>query len=204
MFVDEFLPVYDVSDTVTTIVDADASTTWAALMDVDLIEVGRQRPLVVALGAVRILPDIVNGLLHGQAPPLPPGQLRLRDIATLPPDQGGWILLAERDREEIAFGLVGKFWLPVIAYANVSPLAFEGFNEPGYAKTVYSLSIQPLGERRTLLTAAMRTATTDEHARRWFRRYWTFGVGSGAHVLVNALLDVVRELAERSQEALCL
>jgi hypothetical protein len=42
----------------------------------------------------------------------------------------------------------------------------------------------------------MRTATTDEHARRWFRRYWTFGVGSGAHVLVNGLLDVTRELAE--------
>ena len=44
----------------------------------------------------------------------------------------------------------------------------------------------------------MRTATTDEHARRWFRRYWTFGVGAGAHVLVNALLESVREDAERS------
>jgi hypothetical protein len=31
---------------------------------------------------------------------------------------------------------------------------------------------------RTLLTGVMRTATTDEHARRRFRRYWTFGVGS--------------------------
>jgi hypothetical protein len=43
----------------------------------------------------------------------------------------------------------------------------------------------------------MRTATTDEHARRWFRRYWTYGVGSGAHILVHALLDLVRESAER-------
>ena len=43
----------------------------------------------------------------------------------------------------------------------------------------------------------MRTATNDEHARAWFRRYWTVGIGSGAHVLVNALLDVVREDAER-------
>ncbi len=42
----------------------------------------------------------------------------------------------------------------------------------------------------------MRTATTDEHARRWFRRYWTFGVGSGAHVLVHALLETVRDTAE--------
>ena len=42
----------------------------------------------------------------------------------------------------------------------------------------------------------MRTATTDDHARQWFRRYWTYGVGSGAHVLVNGVLDVVRETAE--------
>jgi hypothetical protein len=203
MLVDEFLPVYDVSDTVATMVDADASTTWAALMDVDLVDVGRRHPLSAALGTIRILPDVVSGLLRGQAPPPAPRQLRLRDLATLSPEEGGWILLAERDRDEIAFGLVGKFWLPVIAYAKVTPLAFESFNEPGYAKTVYSLSVQPLGERQTLLSAVMRTATTDEHARRWFRRYWTFGVGSGAHVLVNGLLDVVRDLAERQQETLC-
>ena len=44
----------------------------------------------------------------------------------------------------------------------------------------------------------MRTATTDAHARRWFRRYWTHGVGSGAHVLVARVLDLVREDAERA------
>ena len=209
MLVDEFLPVYDVSETIATIDDADVATTWAALMEVDLIEVGRRRRLVAALGALRILPHVLTRLLHGEPPPRTPRQLRLHDATTLPPDEGGWILLAERDRDEIALGLVGKFWLPVIAYAKVSPESFDRFNEPGYAKTIYSLSVQPLGERRTLLSGVMRTATTDEHARRWFRRYWTFGVGSGAHVLVNGLLDVTRELAESRQrralgEALCL
>ena len=43
----------------------------------------------------------------------------------------------------------------------------------------------------------MRTVGTDEDASRWFRRYWTLGVGSGAHVLINGLLEVVREEAER-------
>ena len=42
----------------------------------------------------------------------------------------------------------------------------------------------------------MRTATTDEHVQRWLRRYWTFGVGSDAHVLVNGVLDVTCEMAE--------
>lgn len=32
------------------------------------------------------------------------------------------------------------------------------------------------------------------------RRYWTLGAGSGAHVLVDAVIDVVREMAERSRQ----
>ena len=202
MLVDDVLPVYDVSDAVATVVDADVATTWDALMDVDLIEVGRRRSLVAALGALRMLPELVTHLLHGEAPPRAPEQLRLRDMPTLPQDQGGWILLGERPRDEIALGLVGKFWRPVIVYAKVAPEAFREFREPGYAKTIYSLSVRAI-EDRTLLSGVMRTATTDEQARRWFRRYWTLGVGSGAHVLVNGVLDVTRDMAEaRSKERL--
>jgi len=196
MIVDDCLPIYDVSDAVATVVEADLATTWDALMEVDLIDVGRRRPLVGMLGALRILPDMVSHLLHGESPDGAPKHLRLRDTTSLPQDEGGWILLGERSRDEVALGLVGKFWRPIIAFAKVAPTAFRDFAEPGYAKTIYSLSVRPLGECRTLLSGVMRTATTDEHARRWFRRYWTFGVGSGAHVLVNGLLDVTREMAE--------
>jgi hypothetical protein len=196
MLVDEFLPEYDVSDSVATVVDADLAATWDALMEVDLIDVGRRHPLVGILGAIRILPDIVSHMLHGEPPERPPEHLRLRDITKLPLDNGGWVLLGERPRDEIALGLVGKFWRPVIEFAKVPADRFRQFAEPGFARTVYSLSVRPLGSDRTLLSGTMRTATTDEQARRWFRRYWTFGVGSGAHILVNGLLDVTREMAE--------
>lgn len=196
MLVDDFLPIYDVSDSLATVVNADVARTWNALMEVDLIDVGRRRPMVGVLGALRALPEIVSHLLHGEAPAAAPKQLRLHDLAHLPAGDGGWVLLGERPQDEIAMGLVGKFWRPVIAFANVTPENFAGFSEPGYAKTIYSLSVRALDERRTLLTGVMRTATTDDNARRWFRRYWTFGVGSGAHVLVNGLIDVVREAAE--------
>jgi hypothetical protein len=196
MLVDDFLPEYNVSDSVATVVEADLPTTWDALMEVDLIDVGRKRPLVGILGAIRILPDIVSHMLHGEPPQRPPEHLRLRDITTLPLDNGGWVLLGERPRDEIALGLVGKFWRPVIEFGKVPADRFREFVEPGFAKTIYSLSVRPLGPHRTLLSGTMRTATTDAQARRWFRRYWTFGVGSGAHVLVNGLLDVTREIAE--------
>ena len=84
----------------------------------------------------------------------------------------------------------------MIQYAQVSADRFADFDEPGYAKTIYDLSVRPLPDGRSMLSGLMRTATTDEHARRWFRRYWTFGVGSGAHVLVHALLEMVRDTAE--------
>ena len=197
MLVDEFMPVYDISDGVATVVEADLATTWAALLDVDLIEVGRKRPLVGVLGALRMLPDLVSHLLHGELPPGPPEHMRLRDLATIPLDKGGWVLLGQREQDEIALGLVGKFWRPVIDFASVhSAREFVDFSEPGFAKTIYALSVRELGPRRTLLSGVMRTATTDEQARRWFRRYWTFGVGSGAHLLVHGLLDVTREVAE--------
>jgi hypothetical protein len=197
MLLDEFLPVFDVSDSVATVVEADVARTWDALMEVDLIDVGRRRPIVAMLGGLRGLPEIASHLLHGEAPPQPPQHLRLRETTELPMENGGWVLLGERPRDEIALGLVGKFWRPVIQFVKVDAEGFRRFAEPGYAKTIYSLSVRALDGRRTLLSGAMRTATTDEHARRWFRRYWTLGVGSGAHVLVDGVLDVTREIAER-------
>jgi hypothetical protein len=193
MLVDDFLPVFDISDAVATVVQADVEATWDALMEVDLIDVGRKRPLIAVLGALRGLPDIVSHLLHGEAPPQAPAHLRLRDTATMPADKGGWILLGERQTDEIALGLVGKFWRPVIPFAQVTRDEFRDFSEPGYAKTVYSLSVRRLDEGRTLLSGVMRTATTDAQARKWFRRYWALGVGSGAHILVSGLLDVTRD-----------
>jgi hypothetical protein len=143
----------------------------------------------------------VGHLLHGERPAKPPESMRLRDLPSIPMYEGGWILLGERSGEEIALGLVGKFWRPVIEFARIGTAdEFRTFDEPGFAKTVYNLSVRELEPNKTLLAGLMRTATTDDHARQWFRRYWTFGVGSGAHFLVGALLDSARRAAEGSPD----
>ena len=196
---DDFLPIYDVSDAVATVADADRGTAWRALLDVDLLKLGREAPVVGMLGALRMLPEVIGHLLHGERPAKPPESMRLRDLPTIPMYEGGWILLGDRPGEEIALGLVGKFWRPVIEFARITSAdQFRDFDEPGFAKTV---SARELDANKTLLSGLMRTATTDEHARRWFRRYWTFGVGSGAHILVGALLDSARRAAEGDEEA---
>lgn len=196
MLADEFLPAFDISDSVAVVVQADRQTTWEALMETDLLEVGQSRPLVAVLGLLRVVPEIIGRLMRGESPPAQPTRLRLRDSAELPWQEGGWTLLAERSGEEIALGLAGKFWRPVISYDRISPEGFSSYSRPGYAKTVYSLGVRELDRGTTLLRAEMRTATSDEHARRWFRRYWTLGVGSGAHVLVNGVIELARDAAE--------
>lgn len=87
---DDLLPVFDVSDELAVVVEADAAATWRALTSADLIDVGRRRPLVGVLGALRVLPEIVANLLHGETPPAAPSRLTLRDTTELPADGGGW------------------------------------------------------------------------------------------------------------------
>jgi hypothetical protein len=195
---DALMPVYDVSDAVAVVADADPDTAWEAVFAVDLIALGKQRRLVGILGATRALPELALHLFKGERPPRPPPHLTLVDTADLEMGDGGWLLLARDDRQ-IALGLVGKLWRPVIEYASVPDVeAFRAFATPGYAKTIYALSADELEDGRTQLSAVMRTATTDEQARRWFGRYWTLGVGAGAHVLARSLLEAARDAAERS------
>jgi hypothetical protein len=81
---DDFLPVYDVSDAVATTAEADHETAWRALLDVDLLKLGREAPLVGMLGALRMLPEVVGHLLHGERPAKPPESMRLRDLPSIP------------------------------------------------------------------------------------------------------------------------
>ncbi len=193
---EEYLPVYEISDTVACTVDADAHSTWTALLEADLMKVASGRPMVAALGFIRLLPELATRVLHHQELPQRPDELKLCDLHDLPADQGGWIELGQVPERELALGLVGKFWKPAIEYTEVTADDFYEFSEPGWAKTVYDLRVTALAEERTLLTGTMRTQGTDDHARKWLRRYWTIGVGSGAHVLVGGLLDMVSKEAE--------
>src|SRR5215212_8724583 len=74
--------------------------------------------MVGVLGALRMLPEVVGHFLHGERP-AKPVSMRLRDLPEIPVAEGGWVLLGERPGEEIALGLVGKFWRPVIEFAPI-------------------------------------------------------------------------------------
>ena len=158
---DDLLPVYGVSDAVAT---GESRGLVAGATRRGPAEAGAgEAPLVGMLGALRMLPEVVGHLLHGERPAKPPESMRLRDLASIPMYEGGWLLLGERPGEELALGLVGKFWRPVIEFARIETAdELRTFDEPGFAKTVYDLSVRELEPNKTLLSGLMRTATTDD------------------------------------------
>ncbi|MDS0476723.1 hypothetical protein [Natrinema sp. 1APR25-10V2] len=181
MHIDRYLPEYDVTTVRHAVVDADPETTYEAMLAADLTDTG---PAVRALGRLRDAPAAVSHWISGASRERPPTEIRFADI----PDTDEWTELADEPGEEFVFGAVGKFWRPTIEWRRVDAEAFAAFDEPGYAKLAVGLSVRPYGDGRTLLTYEARTATTDDRARRNFRRYWRL-IGPFAGYLMSKALE---------------
>jgi hypothetical protein len=169
------------------IVEAEPKAVIEAARDLDFMAV--HTPLLDAAFWVRTLP----ARMRGRFVPAPP-HVRLTGGA----DGGmpGWLLLGERPGEEIAFGSVGVFWHSEIRWEGVGPEEFATFTKPGYGKIACNFSVRPYGADRTVLSFDCRVATTDEHSRRGFRRYWTVVRPFVGHVM-RAALATIAENASR-------
>jgi hypothetical protein len=188
MLIDRYLPEYDVATIRHAVVDADPETTYEAMLTADLLDTG---PIVRALGALRAAPIEIARRIRGESGATPPERMRFVDV----PETEEWTLLDEAHGEEFVFGEVGKFWRPTIEWRRVDSAAFAVFDELGYAKLAIGLSVRPYGERRTLLSYEARTATTDDRARRNFRRYWRV-IGPFASYLMSRALERIAADAE--------
>ncbi|WP_126664309.1 hypothetical protein [Haloterrigena salifodinae] len=188
MLIDRYVPEYDVTVIRHAVVDADPETTYEAMLTADLLDTG---PIVRALGALRAAPIAIARRIRGESGAPPPERMRFVDV----PETDEWMLLEEAPGEEFVFGAVGKFWKPEIEWHRVDPEAFSAFDEPGYAKLAIGLSVRPYGEGRTLLSYEARTATTDDRARRNFRRYWRV-IGPFAGYLMSRALERIESDAE--------
>jgi hypothetical protein len=102
----------------------------------------------------------------------------------------GWTLLGESPGVELVLGQVGRPWKgdPNLDRAPTTPEEFSGFAEPGFAKIVTSLRVDPYGHDSSILTLETRVATTDDRSRRRFRRYW---------LLIGPFSSLVRRAALR-------
>lgn len=183
MLIDDAMPTYDVTLAEHVVVQASPERTFAAARDLDFLRV--HTPLLVAAMWVRGLPAKVTHRAEGVPPTL------LLSDGGLP----GWVLLGERQAEEIAFGAVGVFWRPQIEWLDVSREEFASFAEPGFGKIACNFSVRPYGDGASLLSYECRTATTDTDSQRAFLRYWRLIRPFVAHIM-RATVQTIRDDAE--------
>ncbi len=148
------MPRYDVVERHQIGVEAPASITFAAAMDVSLddsitiqaIFKGRE----LFLGAA---PDNVT-----------PRRSLIETTKAL-----GWAVLADVPGREIVMGAVTQPWQPDVVFRGVPADQFASFDEPGYVKIVWTLRADVAGPARSIARTETRAIATDPEARRKFR-----------------------------------
>ncbi len=167
----EFLAASDVRSRHTIEVDGDAAAAFAAIKQVDL---GRSR-------LIRILFRL-RGLSR-----------RTETLAGL--EQIGFTPLLDEPDRALVLGIVGRFWSPRGQLQRLSIEEFRHFEQPGWAKAVWSFVIEPTGTNRVRLVTETHIRCFGDGARRRFRLYWTV-VGPFSGLIRRDMLRLVRQAVE--------
>ena len=189
MLIDRYLPHYDVTEVQEFEVDAPPAMTYDAIRRADLRD-----PLITALFALRELPDRLSRRLRG-APPKP--ALKRFTFGDMETPEMGFVPLAEQPGTEFVVGSIGRFWEKNYGWRRIEAKGFPDFNEPGYAKLAVGFSVRPSGFGGSVLRYEARTTTTDENARKRFRRYWRV-IRPGVAIVMRRALQRIKAEAEGS------
>jgi hypothetical protein len=193
MLIDRYLPDFDVTEVHEVEVDAPPEVTFDAIRKTELRD-----PLIHTLFGIRELSNPLVRKLSGTPMPPRPRTLTFADIVQ---PEMGWIPLAEDPGIEFVIGSVGRFWRKDYGWRLVKPADFAGFGEPGYAKLALGFLVQPAGFGRSTLRYEARTGTTDETARKRFRRYWRV-IRPGVALVMRRALRRIKVEAEWQQSSL--
>jgi hypothetical protein len=141
-------------------VKAKPDEAWQAARHFD----GSKIPWVRFIFDLRDIPD----LIRGRKPDKDDRRLGVDQVA----DSGkGFIILEERPGRDVVVGSVGQFWHLNIPFANLKPNDFEAFNEPGWGKLTWAISVDPFLDGSTI-SFELRTTATDKKSRKKLKRYF--------------------------------
>ncbi len=111
----------------------------------------------------------------------------------------GWGRLAEDPGRELVMGAVTQPWKGEAVFRPVPPEEFAAFNEPGFAKITWTLSVEPTGPDTCVFRTRTRVMTTDADSRQQFRRYWAM-FSPGILLIRYEVLRLLKAAAERGRE----
>lgn len=180
---DQFMPDYEVGEHQEIEVAAPSALTYAVALGTDF----DRAPMLRAIFTARAF---VARLLGKSSSPDP------RGVVDETPSLG-WHLLAELPDSALVMGTVTQPWHAEPVFRGVSAPEFARFAEPGYAKIVWTIDVEPLSPWSSCLRTETRVCTTDAGARRRFRRYWAV-LRPAVRMMRRSALQLVKMEAERA------
>lgn len=147
-------------------VQASPTEAWKAIRHFDMGKV----PWVRLLFGIRTFPDKIAGTLHEED--------RRIGIDQIVQHDKGFHILEEIPGKEIVVGAVGKFWQLNILFKELKPDQFREFEDAGYGKIAWSISVEPFKNGSTLCMELRMTATDENSWKRFIRYYRIIGIGS--------------------------
>jgi hypothetical protein len=180
------MPACDVSEFHQTTVRAPIQRVYESLRTAEL----GSSPVVRLLLRLRALPAIFTIGGHKR-------NLHLNLDALV---KGGFVLLGENPPNEIALGLIGRFWKLSGGTCSIVASEFKGFDEPGYAKAVWNFSLVEEGADLTMLATETRVGCSDDASRGRFRLYWAV-IAPFSGLIRREVLRTIRREAERDRSA---
>ncbi|HUJ13039.1 MAG TPA: hypothetical protein VL284_04535 [Thermoanaerobaculia bacterium] len=112
----------------------------------------------------------------------------------------GWEVLEETDGQEIVFGIAAQPWLPSAGFRTVPAALFATFNDPGWVKIAFNVSVEEAPRGGSLVRTETRASTTNAEARQRFRNYWAF-VSPGVTLIRIVSLRAIKATAEAAATA---
>ena len=109
MLIDRLMPEFDATRIEHRVVTGPVSNAYDAAVGVDFVDAVRQSQALRALLALRAQTERLASVLRRSGSAVTAGgpeTLRLADL----PEQGEWVRLGADPPNEIAFGVVGRFW----------------------------------------------------------------------------------------------
>lgn len=178
VLIDDFLSDYDVHERHQIKVNAAVDKVYAAVRRLDI----SRAKLSMLLFRLRGIP----------AGALTPSCFTLEDFLEM-----GFILLGERENEELVLGLVGRFWTPSGELPRLDTDGFRRFATKGYAKAAWNFTLREQSDNSVLLETETRIFCTDDASRRRFKLYWLF-IGAFSGLVRRDLLRAIKRNAEES------
>ena len=184
--IDQLLPRYQFSEKHQLL----TSAAPAALLDAALQPEISDDPWTRRFIQLRELPDRIWGTLGGSSGLQRQPAFGIHNFTPLGRDGD----------QEVAIGLVGKFWQADYGQARIASAdAFTQFAEPGVAKLVLNFSTEAAGDGRTWLRTETRVFCNDRASLLRFTPYWWL-IRPVSGLIRRRLLARIRDTARSDQK----